>query len=444
MNLSAPTLKAGGSPLTRWRSSDSNEGLPLVDAPRHRGCLVVKFLFRDDAPPLRGPRAARDAVGRQRRVFETLSLAPRRVACGAGRGRFVVGDSFQPRRPQPQKYRAPGPVPFDAPPAEPRILAGPDCRVCAASLRVVDGEATPVDDFAAAMLGRMGWYYLKWAAELAPRLGAAPYAAPSPWTDARIRPDRDAKGYVDPATLPKKAPRAARAPAPAFVVVDTERLEGMDDDMKERTRARKARERARVDREIALEKRDIARPEQSKFPRDYEVVFDSVNVREAPRLTAKTVGALPRGSVVTAARAQGNWVQLEAANGNAGRWIMVDGDELGLPALLRPVAAATSPPPPPPPGDDEPRLFRSAATERPRFETIDDRRRLCTVLGTKGAAVRKGPEIDSAKVTVLDYLAVCAYTGRQAVTADGRRRVEIDAPVHGWMSLKFLGPEGYE
>ena len=86
----------------------------------------------------------------------------------------------------------------------------------------------------------------------------------------------------------------------------------------------------------------------------------------------------------------------------------------------------------------------SSATERPRFETIDDRRRLCTVLGTKGAAVRKGPEIDSAKVTVLDYLAVCAYTGRQAVTADGRRRVEIDAPVHGWMSLKFLGPEGYE
>jgi hypothetical protein len=166
-------------------------------------------------------------------------------------------------------------------------------------------------------------------------------------------------------------------------------------------------------------------------------------VREAPRLTAKTVGALPRGSVVAAARAQGNWVQLEAANGNAGRWIMVDGDELGLPALLKPVAAATSSPPPPP-GDDEPRLFRSSATERPRFETIDDRRRLCTVLGTKGAAVRKGPEIDSAKVTVLDHLVVCAYTGRQAVTADGRRRVEIDAPVHGWMSLKFLGPEGYE
>ncbi|KAH8076841.1 hypothetical protein JL721_870 [Aureococcus anophagefferens] len=251
-------------------------------------------------------------------------------------------------------------------------------------------------------------------------------------------------GAVAGALVLTKAPRAARAPAPAFVVVDTERLEGMDDDMKERTRARKARERARVDREIALEKRDIARPEPSKFPRDYEVVFDSVNVREAPRLTAKTVGALPRGSVVTAARAQGNWVQLEAANGNAGRWIMVDGDELGLPALLRPVAAATSSSPPPPPGDDEPRLFRSAATERPRFETIDDRRRLCTVLGTKGAAVRKGPEIDSAKVTVLDYLAVCAYTGRQAVTADGRRRVEIDAPVHGWMSLKFLGPEGYE
>ncbi|KAK7241706.1 hypothetical protein SO694_00070191 [Aureococcus anophagefferens] len=185
-----------------------------------------------------------------------------------------------------------------------------------------------------------------------------------------------------------------------------------------------------------------ARTSTVEVPRDYEVVFDSVNVREAPRLTAKTVGALPRGSVVTAARAQGNWVQLEAANGNAGRWIMVDGDELGLPALLRPVAAATSSSPPPPPGDDEPRLFRSAATERPRFETIDDRRRLCTVLGTKGAAVRKGPEIDSAKVTVLDYLAVCAYTGRQAVTADGRRRVEIDAPVHGWMSLKFLGPAG--
>ena len=273
-----------------------------------------------------------------------------------------------------------------------------------------------------------------------------------------------ADGYVDPATAAKERAKARllreeAAAAPTFVFVDTESTEGMDDDMKERTLARKARERARRDRGIADEKRTIATrggaeqnpspPRPPPFPRDYVVSYETVNVREAPRLSAKTVGALPRGAVVRVSRVQGNWALL-AGEKNGGRWMMIDGEDLGLPKLLEPKDDAKGPPPPaappPPPPAASLRtttLHRPSPADRPRFETIDDRRQLCAVLGTKGAAVRAGPEVDSAKVTVLDYLVTVAYTGNQALSSDGRARVEIDAPCRGWVSLKFLGPESF-
>jgi hypothetical protein len=204
----------------------------------------------------------------------------------------------------------------------------------------------------------------------------------------------------------------------------------MDDDMKARTRARRARER--LDRSIDDEKRRM-RPADAA-PRDYVVAYDSVNVRDAPRVSATRVGALPRGTLVRVARLQGNWAQL--ANGN---WMMIDGSTLGLPILLAPAAAGAPSPPPPPPSEADVRLSRDA-NGRPRFDAIDGRRRLVTVLGTKGAAVRKGASVESDLVRVLVHLETCAYTGRQTRTDDGRIRVEIDAPVAGWVSLRFLGP----
>ena len=133
------------------------------------------------------------ATGRRSCAGATRPRAPRGSSRPSlsGRGAFVVQDSYQPRRAQPDRHRQKA-IPFDAPPAAPRALAGPDCRVCAASVRVVDESAHPVADVARSLLGGLRWFYLKW--DLGPKLDKTAFVVPADWRDARVKADPDADG----------------------------------------------------------------------------------------------------------------------------------------------------------------------------------------------------------------------------------------------------------
>jgi len=53
--------------------------------------------------------------------------------------------------------------------------------------------------------------------------------------------------------------------------------------------------------------------------------------------------------------------------------------------------------------------------------------------------VRKEPAIESELIHVLAFGETAACTGKSEEVS-GKVRVELDAPIRGWVSLKLLGP----
>ena len=74
-----------------------------------------------------------------------------------------------------------------------------------------------------------------------------------------------------------------------------------------------------------------------------------------------------------------------------------------------------------------------------RFHSISDAPRSLLVAGASGVVVRKEARPDSPKVGEVPRGAAVAYTGRQA-SVDGKVRVEVSAPLAGWISLKLCAP----
>lgn len=424
----ATVVACGRAPDLRGRRGDlvagklvltvrvPNEGVPLVDAPHKRGCLVVKFAFgagaaeaaMEGAPPRPKKLADRDAARATRRVFETVALRARRNDHGVA-GTFVVADAYQPRRAQPLRKKDGRDV--AAPPDLPvkSVLAGPECRICAASLRFASEDPDRPRGAAEAFLFGAAWFTLKWAPTLRPRLAEAPEAF-ADWKPATIAADPDSADFAEP----KRADAAPALPSyGSAVMVEADETAGMDDDMKDRHLARKRKEKAARDRAVAAEKAKIS------------------SLRGRDRPPPEEEAASPRSVADRDDPLEGlSRLQYKKADERRRRQAMNDAEGSTVPAFKAPVIPVTR--------EDDVLLHRTSS-EAPRFHAISNERRDIAVAGNSGAAVRSGPTVDSNKLGELAKGEVVSYTGNQCL-CDGKPRVEIDRPMKGWISLKLCGP----
>jgi len=90
---------------------------------------------------------------------------------------------------------------------------------------------------------------------------------------------------------------------------------------------------------------EVLAPKQSSGPVRYEVVHTTCFVRASPNTSAKAVRQHPRGTVVEASEVRGGWVLLSdttpplpAMSPTGECWMLIDGKEVGLGELLRPLA----------------------------------------------------------------------------------------------------------
>ena len=416
-----------------------NEGLPLLDAPHCRGCLVVKFAFgagydeaRRHGTAADAPRprrlAAADAERAKKRKFETVALRPRRVDYGVD-GKLVFSDSFMPRRAQPlrKKAGAKAEAPVDDGRKREQILAGPDCRICAASLRLTSDDPAPYD-LGALLLGAT-WFTMKWHHAFRDRLSDVErFPNLLGWRDATIGVDPDAEGYVEP----RNFEAAPEAPTYAAVIVEVDETAGMDDDMKARHRARKAKEKAQREKMMEVEKRRIANrrgrdgaaPSHADPP-PYVAAPPPPRPAFSPRSVADSAVAADEDPVDNLTK-----LQYKEADRRR-RAAMQDAGGTTLPAVKPPVIPVTD--------KTNNVLLNRTPAETPRFHAISNEPQVIVVAGNSGASVRAGPRVDSNKVGELAKGERVSYTGTQVV-CDGRPRVEIDKPLRGWISLKLCGP----
>ena len=306
-------------------------------------------------------------------------------------------------------------------------------------MRFVDDDPAR-DDRAAAVRFLYGaaWFALKWAAQLVPRLAADAHDF-ADFSDATIAADADAADFVEP----RRADAAPAAPAyAAAVMVETDETAGMDDDMKERHRARKAREKATRDGAIARERASIrgrrapaaaAPPEAAASPRSVAAT-ESDPVEKLAAL--QSLAPAPSFFYLSTSPGHSGPVaryKQQRESDKRFRDAMRDASGDVQPAVKPPVIPVTR-------GDDV-LLHRGSGSgaEPPRFHAISNDRRDVCVAGNSGCAVRAGPTTDSNKLGELAKGEVVSYTGKQCV-CDGRARIEIDKPLKGWISLKLCGP----
>ncbi|KAH8067343.1 hypothetical protein JL721_7758 [Aureococcus anophagefferens] len=106
--------------------------------------------------------------------------------------------------------------------------------------------------------------------------------------------------------------------------------------------------------------------------------------------------------------------------------------------------ATTETPVPPPAADGRPAAADApppATADRPRTveSEISSEPRMLEIAGANGAIVRARPDLKSDVVGELDQGTPVFYTGTRTRIGE-RVRIEIDAPLEGWVSLALCGP----